>query len=1247
MESAYRKLLKNPRNGANFLSVVFFGWSIPIFKKTYNNVLHPNDVFEPIDEDYSDRLGDRLEKHWEAERVKKVRPSLLRALFKTFWFEVLVLAIFCMFTDCICRLIYAFLFERLLSYFRENSDVTGDDALMYGSIFFVLTVCYGIALLHYLYRGMCCSMKLRVALSSIIYRKTLRLSQRSLSNIAPAKLVNLLSNDVQRCNTVSLLHPLWISPLVSIIAAYILWTEIQWASLIGMAIIFLFVPIQSYAGKLLTKVRFETALRTDERVRFMDEIVSGVQVIKMFGWERPFEGLIAAARRSELKFVLKNLNIQTFQMTIYLFTTRVALFCTVLSFVWIYGSPEMTVSKMFTTAYLLNLISMAMCRIFIRAISEISEVYVSFKRLQNFLEYEENDESKNESEEISCDELTSQNLAISMKNISVQWNSPEDQNKSAKVDKYKGAIELDTSKDEPFQLQDINLEVPKGKLVFIVGSVGSGKSTLMQVLLRELPVKQGLFGINGTVSYASQMSWTFTSTIRQNITFGQTLNRSRYDEVIKCTALTKDFKQFSSEDMTMVGENGAGLSGGQKARINLARAMYRKADIYLIDDPLSAVDSHVQSHLFKKCIGPNGYLARQNATRILITHQLHFMKEADWIVVLNDGKIEVQGDYDTVLKTGVDFTRLLGRNENDQVGQNEEQLKRRDSAISQRSKSASLDEGTRFLEGNNEEENPLAIELEASSSGKIKGSLLFSYLKSSNIPCALLLLGALFVITQVITSTADIWVSLWIRSEERRVYLLKHKNETTSDDGQNLWSTNTYIYIYGGIMISLILIATIRSTIFSLACTKASQSLHDTMFHGLISTKMKFFNENPVGRIMNLFTKDMGSADDILPKTLLEAAQCICIVVGSICVIIFTDTKLSIVILVMGVIFILLQKVYLKCSTNIMRLEAITKSPVFTHISATLNGLSTVRAFQAEPILRDEFERHQNLNTGTWSMFLGISHAFGLSLDMMVYVFIGVVLYIFLIVNEGVTGDRVGLAISQALSLLGILQYGVRQSADVTNQLTSVERILKYSQLEPEIQPEVPQKVSSDWPSKGKIEFKQVFYRYSADDEPVLRGLSFSVKPKEKVSVVGRTGAGKSSLISSIFRLAIVDGDILLDDVNTSSVDLKVLRSRISIIPQEPILFSGTLRRNLDPFEEYSDDDIWNALENVELKEFISKHNGLQMPVLAHGQNFSTGQRQILCLARAILRKNRIIILDEATANVDLRTDEMIQKTIR
>ncbi|XP_031622965.1 multidrug resistance-associated protein 4-like, partial [Contarinia nasturtii] len=1250
MESTSRKLLKNPRYGANFISVLFFGWTIPIFKTSYSNVLHPSDAFEPLEEDLSDKLGDRLERNWKFERMKNAHPSLLRALFKTFWIDVFILGIFCIFTDGIYRISMAFILEKLLLYFRENSDVSRDDAFIYGAVLFVFTIVYGIALLHNFFKGACCSMKLRISLSSIIYRKILRLSQRALTNTASAKLVNLLSNDVQRCNSVSLLHPLWISPLVSILAAYILWAEIGWAAIIGMVIIFLFASMQSYAGKLLTKIRFETALRTDERVRFMDEIVCGVQVIKMFGWERPFEGLIAAARRLELKMILKSLNIQAFQMVTYLFASRVVLFCTVLSFIWIYDKEKMTIPKMFVTAYLLNLISFTMCGIFIRAISEFSEVYVSFNRLQNFLQYEENDESKNESQDISSDELASRNLAILMKNVSAEWKSAKNQSTSLKIDKYKSDIELNANKCQPFHLQDVNLEVPKGKLVFIIGSVGSGKSTLMQVLLRELPLIQGAIGINGTMSFSSQVNWTFTSTIRQNITFGQPMDHARYDEVTKCTDLNKDFSQFSDGDMMVIGENGAGLSGGQKARINLARAMYRKADIYLIDDPLSAVDPHVQSHLFNKIIGRNGYLARQRATRVLITHQLHFMKEADWIVVLKDGRIQSQGTYHTIMETGVEFSSLCSQNENDHIADNNQnensaQLKRIESVSPQEKQK---EEGTALQKAKPScKDGKMASELETLPEKKNEGSIFFRYLKSSNIPCASLLLGALFVITQIFASSADIWVSLWIRNEESRAHQLTFK-EASDDDGKNVWSTKTYIYIYSGIMISLVLAGFIRSIFFSVACTKASQSLHDSMFHALISTKMQFFNENPVGRIMNKFTKDMGSADEILPRTLLEAAHCICNVAGYIFVIIFTDFKLSIVILLLMVSFILIRRVYLKCSTNIMRLEGITKSPVFTHISATLEGLSIVRAFEAEEILRDEFERHQNLNTGVWHMFFGISHAFGLSLDMMVYVFIGVILFVFLVVNEGVTGDRAGLALSQALFLSNLLQYAVIKSSEVTNQLTSVERVLEYSKLEPEAQPKlVKEEISPDWPSQGKIEFKNVSYRYSTNDKPVLRGLSFSVKPKEKVSVVGRTGAGKSSLISSIFRLAIIDGDIFIDDINTSSIDLNVLRSRISIIPQEPTLFSGTLRRNLDPFDEYSDDDIWNTLENVELKEFVSKNNGLEMAVLAQGKNFSVGQRQVLCLARAILRKNRIIILDEATANVDLRMDEVIQKTIR
>lgn len=411
------------------------------------------------------------------------------------------------------------------------------------------------------------------------------MSQQALTNTAPGKLVNLLSNDVQRFETMYFFHQLWLSPITTFLAAYMLWTEIRWAAIIGLVIIFLLTPIQSnfrknftlfgqkltakknfifefqnnhsgYIAKFLSKIRFETALRTDERVRFMDEIVSGVQLIKMYGWERPFADLVSVARRLELKVILKNIYVRAFNLTVFLFSNRIALFCTVLSVIWIYGRENMSVSKMFMTAYLFNVISYSINLHFIRSISVVSECFVAIKRLQMFLEYEEKYEPPNGPQIITSTELESQNLAILLDNVSVEWNSAENTKSKTKI-----------NSNESFKLKKINLKVPKGKLIFVVGSVGAGKSTLMQVFLKELPLMCGSMGINGTISYASQVSWTFTSTIRQNITFGQPMDRQRYDEVIKCAALAKDFEQFSNGDLTLIGENGTGLSGGQKARI--------------------------------------------------------------------------------------------------------------------------------------------------------------------------------------------------------------------------------------------------------------------------------------------------------------------------------------------------------------------------------------------------------------------------------------------------------------------------------------------------------------------------------------------------------------------------------------------------------------------------------------------------------------------------------------------------------
>lgn len=328
-----------------------------------------------------------------------------------------------------------------------------------------------------------------------------------------------------------------------------------------------------YVGRLSAVIRFKTAVRTDERVRFMDEIISGVQIIKIYAWEVPFARLIAMARSLEMKEILKNGYVRGLYMTFNLFTNRMALFCTVLAIILIDGSGGIQVSKMFMLSYIFTAISQALCTQFVRGIAEVSATFVSIKRLQMFLEYEEKSQSTNNSlNAINSDQVDEENIAISMENATVGWTDTASQQNNAlkakkRVGSYKSGAEQKDVEIKPFKLQELNLKIPKGKLVFVIGPVGAGKSSLLQVLLKELPLECGLMEINGSVSYACQESWIFTSTVRQNITFGQPMNRLRYDEVIRCTSLKADFTQLSAGDMTMVGENGTGLSGGQKARV--------------------------------------------------------------------------------------------------------------------------------------------------------------------------------------------------------------------------------------------------------------------------------------------------------------------------------------------------------------------------------------------------------------------------------------------------------------------------------------------------------------------------------------------------------------------------------------------------------------------------------------------------------------------------------------------------------
>ncbi|KAJ6635777.1 putative multidrug resistance-associated protein lethal [Pseudolycoriella hygida] len=825
-------------------------------------------------------------------------------------------------------------------------------------------------------------------------------------------------------------------------------------------------------------------------------------------------------------------------------------------------------------------------------------------------------------------------------------------------------------------LDNVNLLVQPGTLVAIIGPVGSGKSSLIQAILGELKVDKGTIDVNGVVSYASQEPWLFSGTVRSNILFGQPMDKERYNKVVRKCALERDFALFPYGDKTIVGERGQSLSGGQKARISLARACYRQAGIYLLDDPLSAVDTHVGKHLFDQCLRD----LLRNKIVILVTHQLQYLQHVDQIVILNHGRVEGVGTYDSLRETGLDFAKLLAaESKDDQEHDGSLQKSRSNTKLnrqSSESSTTSLDE-----KGN---ESAMQVE-ERSAEGAIGMSLYTKYFKAGGGFCFFYIMIVFCLMSQLLASGGDYFVSFWVTKEEGRLDVdartgdvpvtLISQNESlfsstteTMTPSQELGFLDTFmssigfrnledesrmidIYIFTGITIATVVITLSRSFLFFTLAMKASTHLHNLMFEGVTRATMFFFNTNPSGRILNRFSKDMGQVDEILPSVMIDVIQIFLSLGGIIVVVAIVNYWFLIPTLIIGVIFYYLRNFYLMTSRNVKRMEATTRSPIYSHLGASLNGLSTIRAFKAQDILVKEFDSMQDLHSSAFYLFISTSRAFGFWLDAWCVVYIAIVTLSFFIMGDA--GGNVGLAITQAMGMTGMVQWGMRQSAELENTMTAVERVVEYETVDPEDELEstdTSKKPPPEWPEEGDIKFDRVSLRYFPDPQAdlVLKDLEFHIMPKEKVGIVGRTGAGKSSLINALFRLSYNEGSILIDRRDTNSMGLHELRTKISIIPQEPVLFSGTMRYNLDPFDDYSDDKLWSALEEVKLKAAVMElPQGLQSRISEGGGNFSIGQRQLVCLARAILRENRILVMDEATANVDPQTDALIQATIR
>ncbi|KAH8334643.1 hypothetical protein KR059_012695, partial [Drosophila kikkawai] len=1233
-----------------------FRYTMPTFKKGRKVTLGIKDLYRTMKEHKSEPLGKKLYASWERELRDSSKPSLIRALLRVFGWNFAFFGMMLFLVEMGMKALQPLLLLKLISHFAPRSESNEKAYWCAGGL--ILSVVFSVICVNPTTLGiwnLC--FKARVSLSSMIYRKSLRLSTTALGTATSGHVVNLISNDISRLDsTIFHAHFLWIGPLQTIIVTYLMYLQIGISAVFGVAFMLFFIPLQLYMGKKTSELRLKAALRTDKRMRMMNEIISGIQVIKMYAWELPFERLVSHARQKEVNAICHKGYIRGILEAFTIFLSRSSIFFSLVGYVLLGQLLTPEVAFMVTAYY--YVLQPTMIVLFPIAITQTAEIRTSLGRVQKFMQLGEvkdatksdsllntiSDQRKEDRDEEEDTLLAPSNYTI--KNTVVSELSISISGLKAKWD----------NNCRDYTLDGVDLSVQPGTMLAILGSTGSGKSSLIQAILGELRTESGKIKVNGTMSYASQEPWLFSGTIRENILFGQPMERKRYVKVVRQCALERDFELLPLRDKALVGEQGASLSGGQKARISLARAVYREASIYLLDDPLSAVDSHVAKHLFEQCM--RGYL--RDRIVVLITHQRQFLQRVDQIVIMDKGQVRAVGDYESLVKAGMDFSNFVVENQQKEQKEQMTELKEQDDDRSRLSsfsnthneKRCNSEESLQSIDDSRAEK----INEEHQGSGRIGLATYIKYLKSGGGLVPFLAILSLCVVAQTFASLGDYFLKYWLVYNHNLA--IQERNETLNSNLPTIsvqsWSVSSDLVDIG--LFTLITVAMIVTTvmssiqIFNLA-RKCSMGLHNSIFSAISRASMYFFTTNPPGRILNRFSKDLSQVDEILPSVILEVIQIFLYFCGIIMMICVVNPLLLIPIFVISLIFYKLSTFYLKTSRDVKRIEAIARSPVYSHLASSLNGLSTIRAFGAQHILESEFDGYQDIHSSAFYTFLTTSRAFGHWVDCCCVSYIAITTLSFFAFPPA-NGGEVGLAITQALGLTGMLQWGMRQSAELVNLMTVVERVVEYEDIEPEgaLAAPMDKKPPKLWPQQGKIIFDELSLRYVPNPKAdiVLKSLNFVIKPKEKVGIVGRTGAGKSSLINALFRLSYNEGSILIDNRDTNDMGLHDLRSKISIIPQEPVLFSGTMRYNLDPFDEYSDDKLWRSLEEVKLKDVVAKTStGLQTKITEGGTNFSVGQRQLVCLARAILRENRILVMDEATANVDPETDGLIQATIR
>ncbi|NXK09570.1 MRP1 protein, partial [Herpetotheres cachinnans] len=1080
----------------------------------------------------------------------------------------------------------------------------------YGYAIALFFVVLSQTLLHQLYQrnNMLTAVKIKTAVVGLIYKKALTLANSSRQNYTTGEIVNLMSADAQQLMELTVnINLLWSAPFQIIMAVVFLWKELGPSVLAGVALLLLVIPINAHIAAKVKTLKKSQMRYSDQRVKLLSEILHGIKILKLYAWEPAYQRKLMSIREHEVDVLKSSGYLTTYSM---LTLTCIPFMVSLATFgVFFHLDKEnvLTATKVFTSISLFNILRLPLFDL-PSVISAVAQTKVSLSRLEDFLCAEDlNPEDVNTN--------YSGNHAIGFIGASFRWEK----------------------KGLPV-LKNLNVSVPEGSLVAVVGQVGSGKSSFLSAILGEMEKLEGTVQRRGSVAYVSQQAWIQNGSLQENILFGANLNRPYYELVLESCALLPDLEQLLNGDQTEIGERGVNISGGQKQRVSLARAVYNNADLYLLDDPLSAVDVHVGKHLFEKLIGPSGLL--KSKTRILVTHNITLLPHTDLIIVMEEGRISQMGTYQELISKRANFVELIqdfnaehtseettpmeviSSKEGGQPGrslQQRELLKHKDSSFNQ----------WKILTNNKEKV----------ATGGVKISVVLKYLQAFNWRWMWLTIAA-YLAQNALAIGQNLWLSTWT-AETAKV----------SDFTEWKQSQNYKLLIYGllGFIQGDCLLVCCCAYVLTKGSLSASRVLHHQLLDNVLHLPLQRFETNPVGQIINRFTKDLFIVDIRFHYYLRTWLNCTLDVIGTILVITSASPLFIVVVIPLGYFYFTIQRYYIASSRQIRRLAGASHSPVISHFSETLVGRSTIRAFghQERFIRKNNDVVYENLvyfyNNVISNRWLSVRLEF-LGNLMVFFAALFVVL-----AGHTVSSSTVGLSISYALNIIQSLNFWVHKACEIETNAVSIERVCEYAKMDKEEPWIMSKRPPVGWPDRGIIEFVNYKAQYRKDLGLALNDVSFQTQSKEKVGIVGRTGAGKSTLTNCLFRvLEGSEGKIIIDGIDISTIGLHDLRGNLNIIPQDPILFSGTVQSNLDPLGKHSDLELWEVLELCDLKDFVqSLPKKLLHEISEGGENLSVGQRQLVCLARALLRKTKILVLDEATASVDMETDNLVQSTIK